>query len=44
VEILRAVLLKDASLSELASPFVALAGMGIAVYASAAYLLRRRLA
>lgn len=44
VEILRAVLLKDASMTELASPFVALAGMGLAVYAAAAYLMRRRLA
>ncbi|MDY0001683.1 MAG: ABC transporter permease [Polyangia bacterium] len=44
VEIMRAVLLKDASMGELASPLVALGGLGLTVYASAAYLLRRRLA
>ena len=43
VEILRAVLLKDASFGELAAPFVALAGMGLAVFAAAAHLLRRKL-
>jgi hypothetical protein len=43
VEVLRAVLLKDASFSELSAQFVALAGLGLAVYASAAYFLRRSL-
>ena len=43
VEILRAVLLKDASFEELSAQFVALAGMGVVVFAAAALLLRRRL-
>jgi len=43
VEILRAVLLKDASASELSAQLVALAGLGIATYSTSAYLLRRRL-
>jgi ABC-2 type transport system permease protein len=43
VEIMRAVLLKNATLAELAPQFVALAGMGIAVYGASAYFLRRRL-
>lgn len=44
VEVLRAVLLKDATFTELSAQLVALAGMGIAVYALSAYVLRRRLA
>lgn len=43
VEIMRGVLLKDASFWELSPQFAALAGMGIVVYASAAYALRRNL-
>ncbi len=43
VEILRAVMLKNASFSELSAQFVALGGMGVAVYAASAYRLRRRL-
>jgi len=43
VEILRAVLLKDASFAEMSAQFLALAGMGIAVYGASAYLLRRKL-
>ncbi len=43
VEILRAVMLKDATFSELAAQFVGLGGMGVAVYAASAYRLRRRL-
>jgi ABC-2 type transport system permease protein len=43
VEIMRALLLKDASLTELGAQFVALAGMGIVVYGTSAYVLRRRL-
>jgi ABC-2 type transport system permease protein len=43
VEILRAVLLKDASLADLGAQFVALGGMGVAVYGASAYFLRRRL-
>jgi ABC-2 type transport system permease protein len=44
VEIMRGVLLKDASLMDLSAQFVGLAGMGLAVYATAAYVLRRSLA
>ncbi|RLB48722.1 MAG: hypothetical protein DRI90_25175 [Deltaproteobacteria bacterium] len=43
VEILRAVLLKDASFAELQAQFVALAGMGVVVFVASAHLLRRRL-
>jgi len=43
VEIMRAVLLKDASLAELGPQFVALGGIGIVVYGASAYFLRRRL-
>lgn len=43
VEVLRAVLLKDASFAELQAQFVALAGMGVVVFVSASQLLRRRL-
>lgn len=43
VEILRAVLLKDASFAELQAQFVALAGMGVVVFVAASQLLRRRL-
>lgn len=43
VEVMRAVLLKDASFGELSTQFAALAGMGLVIYASAAYVLRRRL-
>ncbi|MBW2457653.1 MAG: ABC transporter permease [Deltaproteobacteria bacterium] len=43
VEILRAVLLKDASFAELQAQFVALAGIGVVVFVSASRLLRRRL-
>jgi len=44
VEVLRAVLLKDATFTEVSAQLVALAGMGLAVYALSAYVLRRRLA
>jgi ABC-2 type transport system permease protein len=43
VEIMRGVLLKDAGFWELSPQLAALAGMGLAVYASAAYALRRNL-
>ena len=42
VEVLRAVLLKNAGFTEMAAQLVALGGMGLAVYALAAYVLRRR--
>jgi ABC-2 type transport system permease protein len=44
VEIMRAVLLKGASFSDLAAQFVALAGLGISLYGVSALILRRRLA
>ena len=44
VEVMRAVLLKDAGWSDLSAQLVALGGMGVAIYAAAAYLLRRSLA
>jgi ABC-2 type transport system permease protein len=44
VEILRAVLLKDASFTDLSAQFAALAGLGIVIYATSAYFLRRSLA
>lgn len=44
VEIMRAVLLKDASFTELAGQFAALAGMGVVVFFTSARLLRRSLA
>jgi len=44
VEILRSVLLKNGSLTELSAQFVALAGMGISIFLLAAFVLRRRLA
>ena len=43
VEIMRAVLLKDATAVELSAQLVALGGMGVVVFAASAYLLRRRL-
>jgi ABC-2 type transport system permease protein len=43
VEVLRAVLLKGASFSDLTSQFVALAGIGITLFGAASYTLRRRL-
>lgn len=43
VEIMRGVLLKDAGFWELSPQLAALAGMGLAVYGSAAYALRRNL-
>jgi ABC transporter DrrB family efflux protein len=43
VEILRAVLLKGSSLSDLAPSYVALAGMGIATFWLAGWALRRKL-
>ncbi len=43
VEILRAVLLKNATFSDLSAQLLALAEMGLAVYALAAFVLRRRL-
>ncbi len=43
VEVMRGVLLKDAGFWELSPQLAALAGMGLAVYASAAYALRRNL-
>ncbi|MCK5800464.1 MAG: ABC transporter permease [Deltaproteobacteria bacterium] len=43
VEILRAVLLKNATFSDLGAQLLALAGMGLSVYALAAFVLRRRL-
>jgi len=44
IEIMRAVMLKNARFDELYAQFVALAGMGIVVFFSASRLLRRRLA
>ena len=44
VEVVRAVLLKDAGWSELSAQLVALVGVGVAVFAASAYLLRRSLA
>ena len=44
VEVMRAVLLKAASIEEIASQLVALLGLGVAIFASAALLLRRKLA
>ncbi len=43
VEVMRGVLLKDAGFWELSPQFAALAGMGLVVYGSAAYALRRSL-
>ncbi len=43
VEIMRAVMLKDAHFHELYAQFVALAGMGVVVFFAASQLLRRRL-
>mgnify|MGYP006293465947 CR=1 FL=1 len=43
VTILRAVLLKNSSIVDLGHHFIALAGLGLTVYATSAYLLRRRL-
>jgi ABC-2 type transport system permease protein len=43
VEIMRGVLLKDAGFWDLSPQLAALAGMGLVVYASAAYALRRNL-
>ena len=43
VEIMRAVMLKDARFDELYAQYVALAGMGVVVFAAASQLLRRRL-
>jgi ABC-2 type transport system permease protein len=44
VVILRSVLLKGSGFTELASHFVGLAGLGLVVYASSAYVIRRKLA
>jgi hypothetical protein len=41
---LRSVLLKGSGFTELASHFVGLAGLGLVVYASSAYVIRRKLA
>lgn len=43
VEIMRAVLLKDASLAEMGSQLVALAGIGLTVFSVSAAMLKRRL-
>jgi ABC-2 type transport system permease protein len=44
VEIMRAVLLKGATFSDLGAQFVALAGLGISLYGVSALILRRHLA
>ena len=43
VEVLRAVLLKDATMAELAPQLTAMAGMGVTVYLVSAYVLHRSL-
>ena len=43
VEIMRGVLLKDAGFWELSPQLAALAGLGLTVYWTAAYMLRRSL-